>query len=602
LSSPPVHGTDHRHIPALDGLRGLAVLAVLFYHANGALTGGYLGVDLFFVLSGFLITSLLLGEHERKGRIDLKAFWIRRARRLFPALLLLMVAIALYARFVAAPRQLGGIRADALATLGYVANWHSIFADKSYWDLFTAQSPLEHTWSLAIEEQFYVVWPVVVALVLRRHSRRAVLVLAVALTGLSMAAMAVLFARSGASRAYLGTDVRASGILAGAALAAVLPSGVTLGPKAVRALDGLGLLAALGLGAAWLGLDGQDPLLYRGGFWLTELAALVLIVCGAMGPGGLAARALSLRPLTYLGKVSYGVYLWHWPLNLVLTAERIHIHGVWLHALRFAATMAVAAISYRFYEQPIRTRGLPFGRPLVVVPGAIAAVVALLVGATSPRSGAVRPVSLRPILPRIGSVVVEVRVMMFGDSTANSLGWALRGLRVPGLSVELRGQDGCEMLHDTCDGAQWIEHKKSLRPSATLVFLGGAFLYGRTFDGRWRKSCYPEWDRIFEETLTARLGSLTTVEGPVWAVTVPYPLGPYDSAGYRAEVDCINAAIRRATAAVAGVRILDLAEMLCPRGECQREGDGTAIRPDGVHYDIEASRALARQVLEQIQR
>ena len=602
MSSPSVHGSDHRHIPALDGLRGLAVLAVLFYHANGALTGGYLGVDLFFVLSGFLITSLLLGEHRRKGRIDLKAFWIRRARRLFPALLLLMVAIALYARFVAAPRELGGIRADALATLGYVANWHTIFANKSYWDLFVSPSPLEHTWSLAIEEQFYVVWPVVVALVLRRHTRRSVLVLAVALTALSMAAMALLFTRSGASRAYLGTDVRASGILAGAALAAVIPSGVSLGNKAIRALDGLGLVAALGLGAAWVWLDGQDPLLYRGGFWLTELAALVLIVCGAAGPRSLAARALSLRPLTYLGKVSYGVYLWHWPLNLVLTAERIHVHGVWLHVLRFAATMAVAAASYRFYEQPIRTRGLPFGRPLVVVPGAIAAVVALLVGATSPRSGAVRLASLRPILPRIGSVVGELRVVMFGDSTANSLGWALRGLRARGLSVELRGQDGCEMLHDTCDAAQWVEHKKQLRPGATLVFLGGAFLYGRTFDGRWRKSCYPEWNQIFEQTLTARLGSLTTVEGAVWVVTVPYPLGPYDNAGYRDEVDCINASIRKASAAVAGVKILDLAELLCPKGECERELDGTAIRPDGVHYDIEASRDLARRVLAEIQR
>jgi peptidoglycan/LPS O-acetylase OafA/YrhL len=135
------------------------LLGVLAFHANGALPGGYLGVDLFFVLSGFLITRLLLAEHRATGRIDLWSFWVRRARRLFPALLALMPAIGLYATVVSTPAELAGIRADAVATLGYVANWHAILSDRSYWELFLSPSPLEHTWSLAIEEQFYVVWP-----------------------------------------------------------------------------------------------------------------------------------------------------------------------------------------------------------------------------------------------------------------------------------------------------------------------------------------------------------------------------------------------------------------------------------------------------------
>src|SRR5262249_46993653 len=147
-----------QHLPALDGLRGAAVIGVLFFH-DDRLRGGYLGVDLFFVLSGFLITSLLVAEQRAAGRIDLRAFWVRRARRLFPAVLALMPAVALYAALLAAPSELATIRADALATLGYAANWRSIFAGKSYWDLFNAPSPLEHTWSLAIEEQFYVAWP-----------------------------------------------------------------------------------------------------------------------------------------------------------------------------------------------------------------------------------------------------------------------------------------------------------------------------------------------------------------------------------------------------------------------------------------------------------
>ncbi|HEY1533463.1 MAG TPA: acyltransferase, partial [Polyangiaceae bacterium] len=143
--SSRTHQPRMRHVPALDGLRGIALLGVLLFHANGALPGGYLGVDLFFVLSGYLITSLLLAEHAQTGRIALSAFWVRRARRLFPALLSLMPAIAVYGRYFARPDELRSLRAQALATLGYVANWQTIFEHKSYWQLFSSPSPLEHT-------------------------------------------------------------------------------------------------------------------------------------------------------------------------------------------------------------------------------------------------------------------------------------------------------------------------------------------------------------------------------------------------------------------------------------------------------------------------
>jgi hypothetical protein len=195
---------------------------------------------------------------------------------------------------------------------------------------------------------------------------------------------------------------------------------------------------------------------------------------------------------------------------------------------------------------------------------------------------------------------VESRLLIFGDSTANSLGWALRALNDPTISIELRGLDGCSMLLDTCDGDEWPALQRRARPKATLVVLGGAFLYGRRMDGRWRTACYPEWDRTFESTLIRRLRAAAADRAPVWLVTAPYPLGPYDSAKYREGVDCINAAIRRAAAAVTGVRLLDLGAMLCPAGSCVRESDGVPIRPDGVHFDVLASRSLARRVLEQV--
>ncbi len=570
---------------------------MLFFHANGALPGGYLGVDLFFVLSGFLITSLLLAEHRDTGGIVLASFWVRRARRLFPALLSLMPAVAVYGRFFAKPEELQGLRVDALATLGYVANWRAVFSHKSYWELFAAPSLLEHTWSLSIEEQFYVVWPLLVVLLLRRGTSRSLLVLALGLSALSMVAMLALFDPERVSRVYLGTDTRAAGILAGAALATVLSPNTAFQTRTVRRFDLLGVASLLGLGVAWWKLDGQSPFLYRGGFWLTELAVLVLIVCAVMGSKSLVARALSWRPLTLIGTISYGVYLWHWPVNVFLTEQRVHLHGLWLHVLQFATTFAIAIVSYRLLEHPIRMRGVPFGRPVYMVPSAIALAVLLVVRATHARP-------LSPTIPFSYSTSepMTFRIALFGDSTANSLGWVLRGVHRPGVGVELLGQDGCTMLADTCGGPQWAQQRKDLHPNATLVFLGGAFLHGLPLDDGWRKPCYPGLDSKFQGILAQRLGDLKSEAGRVWAVTVPYPLGPYDNASFRTEVDCINTSIRQAAASVPGVQILDLAERLCPNGVCEREFDGSLIRPDGVHYAMDGGAGVSRWVLEQIQR
>ena len=604
LGSSSVTRASIRHLPALDGLRGLALLGVLFFHAGGALPGGYLGVDLFFVLSGFLITSLLLGEHRTTGRIALWPFWVRRARRLFPALLSIMPAIAIYARYFAKPVELQGLRTDALATLGYVANWRAIFSHKSYWQLFAAPSPLEHTWSLAIEEQFYVVWPLVVALVLRRRSSRYLLALALALTALSMVAMIALFDPERTSRVYLGTDTRAASILVGAVLATLISPETTFATRTVRRLDVLGALSLVGLAVAWWRLEGSSRFLYRGGFWLTEIGVLVLILCAVSGSRSVVARALSWRPLTYLGTISYGVYLWHWPVNVFLTPDRIHVRGFWLHVLQFAITFVIALVSYRFLEQPIRVRGIPFGRPFYVVPAAVALAVVLVVRGTDARevSDPQRATLAATFEPSRESGRDVFRVMLLGDSTANSLGWGLRGVRQPGLAVELMGQDGCTMLADMCGGPLWTQRTKELHPNATLVFLGGAFLHGTSVDGEWRKSCHAVWDGKFESNLVRRLADLLSPEGRVWAATIPYPLGEYDNATFRGEVDCINASIRKSAAAVPGVAVLEFAEHLCPKGVCELESDGKTIRPDGVHYTIDGAASLSRWVLTEIQR
>ena len=608
--SVKAHSARLSHVPALDGLRGLALLGVLLFHANGALPGGYLGVDLFFVLSGFLITSLLLAEQRETGGIALGPFWIRRARRLFPALLSLMPVVAIYGRYFARTEELLTVRAQALAALAYVANWQAIFRHQSYWQLFAAPSPLEHTWSLSIEEQFYVVWPLLVSLVLRRRrGERTLLGVCLALSALSMAAMSLLFDPGNTTRAYLGTDTRMAGILFGAALATLISPNDRFSARTVRTLDVCGFLAALGLGVAWVTLRGTNSFLYRGGFWLTELGALVLIACAIAGDRSRIARALAIRPLTWLGTISYGVYLWHWPVNVFLSTERTHLHGLLLHALRFAVTFAIAIVSYRFLEQPIRKHGVPFNRPLYIVPAAVALSVFLVVHATH-AEGRSEPPSPSAQLPSSASApeFVRFRIAVFGDSTANSLGWSLRNLHGQGVAIELMGKDGCNMLEDTCQGSRWVEQVRSVHPNASIVYLAGVFLYGFHVNGDWHTACRPDWDEKLGRVLVQRLGELAHEGGMVFTATAPYPVGPYendssDRREFHARVDCINAVIRESAVSVPGVRVLDIGKRLCPDGVCQQDvGASEFVRPDGVHFSIDASRGLAHWVYQELRR
>jgi len=451
-----------RHLPALDGVRALAILGVIAYHLGfGWASGGYLGVDLFFVLSGFLITSLLLEERSVSGRIRLGAFWGRRARRLLPALFLVLCAVAIYAvangQFSStgaggAAIDLSGLRGDAIATLLYVANWHAIFAHQSYFAQFSSPSPLQHTWSLAIEEQFYLVWPlVIVGLVHRAPTRwrRAGIALCVLGAASSMAAMAIIFHPGvDPSRVYYGTDTRAFDLLVGATVAFAASGRAQPGARARSWLHGASIPAIAVLLVFWsvAGTKSGMPTnaMFEGGFLLCALLAAVVIADVRQLDQGPLARLLSIRPVRWIGTISYGLYLWHWPVIVYLNQGRTGLSGAGLDIARIAVTFALATSSYYLVELPIRRRRFVTPAARAVLPVAAAITVLFVLLGTSP-SIAEPAIALHPTVwvgglnPRTGSGVVgtggfagevpitlpagqvfdrshRLRVMTFGDS------------------------------------------------------------------------------------------------------------------------------------------------------------------------------------------
>jgi peptidoglycan/LPS O-acetylase OafA/YrhL len=376
--------SDQKYLPGLDGLRALAVAAVVAYHLDlGWAQGGLLGVGVFFTLSGYLITDILLGHWDRKGRLGLGDFWLRRARRLLPALFVMLVVVAIWVNALDRS-ELPGFRGDVGASALYVSNWWYIAEHASYYARFAPPAPLDHLWSLAVEEQFYLVWPWLVlfgVLVFGRlavgrskrgggypggylsaRTRYSMAGVTLVLAAASAVEMAVLY-HPGAdpTRVYEGTDTRAFGLLFGAALAMVWPTRRTPVPKAATwLLDLTGVAGLAVIGVLIWRTDEYSAFMFRGGLVLLSLST-VLVVAAVAVPGGLLGRALGWSPLRWTGVRSYGIYLWHYPL-IVLTAPALVAGGFSTPraVAAAAASVAVAALSWRFVEEPIR-RGLRAG-------------------------------------------------------------------------------------------------------------------------------------------------------------------------------------------------------------------------------------------------
>ena len=354
-------------MPGLDGLRAIAVLAVIAYHLDfGWAPGGLLGVGVFFTLSGYLITDLLLGTRAATGSLKLGEFWIRRARRLLPALFLMIVVVVAWVTLFERS-FLPGLRSDVIAATFYVSNWWNIAREASYFARFGPPPPLEHLWSLAVEEQFYLIWPWLVWLGLRLTLKRSVAAgvtltgLALALSTASVIAMWVLYEPGiDPTRVYEGTDTRAFGLLIGAALAMVWPSrslSATLATRPRVLLDGVGVAGLLIIALSIWRTSEYSPFLYHGGLLLLTIGTTATVAALAH-PASLLGVAVGWAPLRWIGVRSYGIYLWHWPI-IVLTAPSLDQKPtLTLQVCQVAATIIVAALSWRFVEEPIRRGAL----------------------------------------------------------------------------------------------------------------------------------------------------------------------------------------------------------------------------------------------------
>ncbi len=360
---------QHRYMPGLDGLRAFAVLAVILYHLNTDWApGGLLGVGIFFVLSGYLITDILAGQWERNRSFDMVDFWKRRARRLLPAMYAMIVIVALWC-LIGDHGRLAALQGDIPAALLYVSNWWFIFHKVSYFESFGPASPLGHLWSLAVEEQFYLLWPFVLMLGLKFLPKRGNLAgWILSLSLISALLMAVLYVPgSDPSRVYYGTDTRIFALLIGSALAIVWPSvklKANVSAPAQTLLDGVGVVALFTIVWAIWHTNEYEPFLYRGGLVLISIVTGILIAVLAH-PASRLAVLVGCKPLRWLGQRSYGLYLWHFPVITLSTPQVDTSEPSIVRAiLQVLVSLALAELSWRFVEQPIRRKGFryAFGR------------------------------------------------------------------------------------------------------------------------------------------------------------------------------------------------------------------------------------------------
>jgi peptidoglycan/LPS O-acetylase OafA/YrhL len=661
------------YLPALDGVRACAVLAVMMFHGGiPHMDGGFMGVDAFFVLSGFLITSLLIGEWRQSLTIKLGAFWARRARRLLPALLLMLLFVAFFASVIVPKGTYGALRLDALSTLLYVSNWHFILVNSNYFNETAASSPLLHTWSLAVEEQFYVIWPLVVLGVMHfTRSLRALFALCCAAAIASATWMYVLYDGGlNTNRVYLGTDTRSQCLFIGSALAVGLVLVTRRSHEEGRLAKGelwrpagsvgttlcgvVGIVGALAAVALWVLTTSTSSFPYSGGFFLIGLAVAAVILSAVAAPRSIVPRVLSLAPVRYVGRISYGLYIWHWPIFIWLDHARTGLYGYELFAVRVVVTFAVSVVSFHLIERPIRMGTfVSRWRAWLVVPAGVGAVVVAVVAATTGTT-AVASTAFPPSIGTTGAgstttttsspgsppTATPVRVLLFGDSVALTLGIGLsdpadqakygyvlldHGILgcgvVNGPEVELMGAR--DTTPSACNGSpytpgeplseqpwqnQWLDTINFVKPNVVVLLAGRWEVVDREYEGTWTNILSPAYAAYVKQQLEQASQLVTGTGSHMVFLTAPctdegeQPDGAPWPEDNPARLAAYNKLVREVAAEHPLTdSVVDLNAAACPRGKFTSTVDGVVIRnTDGVHFTNAGGELLAPKLMPPI--
>jgi peptidoglycan/LPS O-acetylase OafA/YrhL len=622
------------YVGGLDGLRAVAVVAVIVYHfAPKTLPAGFLGVDVFFVVSGFLISRLVVAEITGTNALGLGHFWARRARRLLPALatMTLVVLVAVAIDSTAAEKH--DIRAQALGTLFYCANWVMIYAKGSYFTSIGRPSPFLHMWTLAVEEQFYLVFPLVCFAARRVIARHPVRASVVALLGAlaSTVWMAVLVSPTGdPSRAYLGSDSHAMGLLVGVALGVLAGAGkpwdamagrLRASAAAARVAGAVGLGALLAVLVTMFVLDGNTYSLYRGGFLAFSVLCGVVLTVVVMLPATRVAQMLNAPWLVAVGLRSYSLYLWHWPVR-VFVSPSSGLDGAALFMVRLVVSIVLAEISFRVVERPFRvgvvarrsgSRGAIFYFAAIAVVAAVlvttvAAPVALPPSDLGSAAAAVQK-HTRPTAPTgsSGPAVAPptLRVDVFGDSTG--LVFGISGAEhAQELHITVGGDArlGCGIVQTDhfsdgrvvdnpkeCEGwqARW-RAKLRREPHAVVSLMTGAWdiLDHDTAAGIVRFGT-PEWTNLVTASLRGALQVLTEGGRTVYVFQVPcYGAGdsnfPLPERSDPNRIAALNDIFGRVAREMANVEIVRWRTFVCPNGHRLESLHGVRLwQPDDVH-------------------
>lgn len=626
------------HHPGLDGVRASALLMIMIYHSEPTwMPGGFISVSLFFTLSGYLITSLLLFEGEANGRVSLRRFWERRLRRLAPAALVALAAVVLLSTWLGTAVEQARVRGDAVSAALYVANWHAIFAGHSYSELFADESPLQHLWSLSIEEQLYVFVPLVVALGFVVGLRRR----GIGFVFFGLGAISVLAAilASDHDRIYYGTDTRAVELFAGAVLACFLSPRIERWAQGRFRWVNVLWLAPLVL-FIWFSriVDPQSSWLYDG--WLGVFVLVNVPFCiGAVLPGPMR-RVMSWPILTLLGRMSYGIYLAHWPVFVWVDEDLVGWSGAPLLVVRFVVTFAIAALSYRFIEQPIRAKRL-LTRDRVAAPMAVAGllVVVMLPVVLLPSSAPAQTTELRvlstiapsvdtstsvspaddtsspaaPIVTMPESALdpeTPITILVLGDSVAENVALALSDASDGRLGVISGGVLGCPLqkvalVHRRVDEDQVTEYcpDNVARTAAYVDDIDAVFVVASVAN-QWDYRPLDSGERVvvgsarYESDLDVWLRSMrdqTLSRGiPILFLESPRvadePMLNGDTEEPRA---AWNAVMRRWDSEWDDVAVIDFDDLLAD----PNSSVGRIERPDGTHLDPEFGVRLARESL-----